>query len=193
MLRSAWKWGGYPILCDHIIFRVFNSNFAKPPQIWWEELPVWLPTIKSLKLHISHFLAGKSQDGRVHETVLEIWDQFWIAIVNRKFLVCKQGGAENIDATKNTKRWRKCFKTLCKNTLQKRFSRKNWTINVSSTSPQRSHWLKRVFPPNRHPRPRPSLSFASTAALASRSRSTTKSWPLTAAWCSGVRPREARA
>ena len=43
------------------------------------------------------------------------------------------------------------------------------------------------YPP---PRPRPLLFCASTAALASRSRSTTESWPSRAAQCSGVLPRE---
>ena len=43
--------------------------------------------------------------------------------------------------------------------------------------------------PNPHPRPRPSLFFASTAALASRRRWTTKSWPLPADRCSAVWPR----
>ena len=34
-----------------------------------------------------------------------------LTIVNRFFLVSKQGGAENIDGTKNTKRWCRCFET----------------------------------------------------------------------------------
>ena len=45
---------------------------------------------------------------------------------------------------------------------------------------------------NPPPRPRPLLSFASTAAFASRSRSTTESWPSRPAQCSGVLPREPR-
>ena len=63
---------------------------------------------------------------------------------------------------------------------------------MSSTSSQRSHYLKRVFPPNPRPRPRPFLFSASTAALASRSRSTTETSPCRAARSSGVSPREPR-
>ena len=47
-----------------------------------------------------------------------------------------------------------------------------------------------VSPPNLPPRPQLSLSLASTAAFASRSRWTTESWPSWAATCSGVWPRE---
>ena len=46
--------------------------------------------------------------------------------------------------------------------------------------------------PNPPPRPRPCLSCASTAALASRSRWTTPTWPLKAAKCSGVEPHKPR-
>ena len=46
--------------------------------------------------------------------------------------------------------------------------------------------------PSFPPRPQPMLLFASTAALASRSRSTTELRPSRAAKCSGVPPREPR-
>ena len=68
---------------------------------------------------------------------------------------------------------------------------KTWTINIGSTSWQRSNasW---GFPLNLNPRPRPRpmLFFASTAALASRSCWTTESAPCSAAKCSGIEPRE---
>ena len=52
---------------------------------------------------------------------------------------------------------------------------------------------RRFFPPKSLvPRPRPLLFSASTAALASMSRSTAETWPLRAAACSGVSPREPR-
>ena len=67
----------------------------------------------------------------------------------------------------------------------------SWTINSSSTSPHRSNasW---GFALNPRPRLRPSSSCECTAALASRSCSTTETWPFAAAKCSGVLPREPR-
>ena len=50
----------------------------------------------------------------------------------------------------------------------------------------------RFHPAPSYSRPRPSSSFASTAALASRSLWTTESWPSQAAKCNGVEPREPR-
>ena len=60
------------------------------------------------------------------------------------------------------------------------------TITITSTSRRRSH----TFPANPRPRPRPYLSCASTTALASKSCWTTPTWPLKAAKCNGVEPRE---
>ena len=57
---------------------------------------------------------------------------------------------------------------------------------------QRNPMFHEVFPPNPPLRPRPPLFFESTTAFASRSRSTTASWPKRAAKCSGVLPREPR-
>ena len=69
---------------------------------------------------------------------------------------------------------------------------KNWKQQHLRSLPRatESQGLMRFphqYPP---PRPRPLLFCASTAALASRSRSTTESWPSRAAQCSGVLPRE---
>ena len=65
----------------------------------------------------------------------------------------------------------------------KQYPQKSWTISEPSTS---------SFTSQRNPPPRPWLSLfcTSTSAFASRSRSTTESWPLSAARCSGVWPRE---
>ena len=67
-------------------------------------------------------------------------------------------------------------------------------INISSTSSRKDPIsLKKVFLPKSFvPRPRPYLFSASTAALASMSRSTTETLPSWAATCSGVSPREPR-
>ena len=65
-----------------------------------------------------------------------------------------------------------------------------WTINIFIHFTTESQGLMRFphqYPP---PRPRPERLFSSTAAFASRSRSTTESWPSLAAMCSGVLPRE---
>ena len=57
--------------------------------------------------------------------------------------------------------------------------------------PHNASMPQEVFPPHiLRPRPRPYLPSASTAALASMSRSTAETWPLRAAQCSGVMPRE---
>ena len=97
----------------------------------------------------------------------------------------------------NTKHWCKCFDTLS-NKLWKQYPPKTGTISEPSTSSfsspaTESRGLMRFphqYPP---PRPRPwRLSFASTAAFASRSRWTTESWPWMAAMCSGVLPQEPR-
>ena len=86
----------------------FTSNFIQPLYIWWEELvnPVWLITttrsLKMLKLHISHYRVGKSKDVRVHSTVLEMCDSFWIVMVAPKSAragrckrACLSGGTSN--------------------------------------------------------------------------------------------------
>ena len=72
------------------------------------------------------------------------------------------------------------------------------TTSTTKIEPSTFHPLRHVkiplpqevFPPNPRPRPRPMLFFASTAALASRSRCTICSAPFHAAKCSGVSPRE---
>ena len=87
---------------------------------------------------------------------------------------------------KQTSRNHKKLQHTCK-----QYPPNTWTINISSTSSQRSH-VSSGFPLNPPPRPWPSLFLASTAALVSRSRSTTESWPHAAAKCSGVLPQEPR-
>ena len=65
--------------------------------------------------------------------------------------------------------------------------------NGSTFHPHNDSIASRGFPsPNPGPRPRPGWSFASTTALASRSRCTTNSSPFEAAECSGILPREPR-
>ena len=104
----------------------------------------------------------------------------------------------------NTKHWCKCFDTRSRK-LWKQYPPKSWTISEPSTfrplphmpqdsSRENPHNGNPCFKrsPHQYPPPRPRLSFscASTAALASRSRSTTESWPWKAASCSGVMPQE---
>ena len=94
----------------------------------------------------------------------------------------------------NTKHWCKCLDTLSKQIKQ--YPPKSGTISEPSTSSytsQRNPKASWGFPPQ-YPTPRPRLSSfsTSTAAFASRSRSTTESWPLRAAASSGVLPREPR-
>ena len=92
---------------------------------------------------------------------------------------CKQRGAESIDGTKKQNVGAK----MCKG-----FGR-----HFPSTLhplPPTILCLRDVCTLNPRPRPRPSASFASMAALASRSLSTTESWASQAAKCSGVEPRE---
>ena len=89
----------------------------------------------------------------------------------------------------NTKHWCKCFDTLSQN-LWKEYPPKSWTISEPSTYSlplTRNPMPQEVFPPN--PSPRPQL-LLSRAAFASRSRSTTESWPCSAANCSGVLPQQ---
>ena len=173
--------------------------------------PVWLTTIKSLELHIPHYRARKSLDVRVHSTVLEICDQFWTAmvapkyyqtkIVNRTCLVCtleQKGCRKRKGNQKNTKCWCKMVQAYVgwfspqelKAIYTKQLEPSTSSFHVPFTT--ESH-ASRGFPsPNPPPRPRPELLCASTAALASRSRSATASRPSRAAQCSGVLPREPR-
>ena len=99
------------------------------------------------------------------------------------------GGNDILVITKNkTTSWCKCFE--------------NWYYHLSSFITIFSkqcenyqhfvHFLTTIPFLSLTPRlrPRPCVSCASTNALASRSRWTTPTWPLKAAKCSGVEPRE---
>ena len=79
-------------------------------------------------------------------------------------------------------------RNICKSSFHNR-STFHPLPHVKITLPQEGFPSPKIL----RPRPRPFSSFASTAALASMSRSTTTSWPLKAANCSGVSPREAAA
>ena len=95
----------------------------------------------------------------------------------------------------NTKHWCKCFwhAFQTNKTLSTKKWNHQWTVNIFiHFLTTESSGLMRF--PHQYPPPRPwlSSSFASTAAFAWRSRWTTESWPLAAAMCSGVWPREPR-
>ena len=82
------------------------------------------------------------------------------------------------------------FPINCENNIHQTLNPSTSSFHVPFTT--ESH-PSRGFPsPNHPPRPRPHLFCASTAALASRSRAATASWPSRAAKCSGVSPREPR-
>ena len=82
------------------------------------------------------------------------------------------------------------FQTIVKTISTKKLNHQ-WNINIFihflTTESQGLMRFPHQYPP---PRPRPSLFCASTAAFASRSRSTTESWPNSAAKCSGVLPQQ---
>ena len=105
---------------------------------------------------------------------------------------CRQ--RHNRDHSNTCKCWCKCFlaDTFYKK-CSKKYPPKTWTINILILFPcngiPRPQEISPQYPP---PRPRLVSSSASTAAFASRSRWTTESWPLLAAKCSGVWPREPR-
>ena len=98
----------------------------------------------------------------------------------------------------------------CRKRTSRKYKKSNKFILVHHRNIYKSNFHNRsTFHPLRHvkitlphegfpspkilrPRPRPFSFFASTAALASRSRSTAETWPFSAARSSGAQPREPR-
>ena len=97
--------------------------------------------------------------------------------------LCSQRTTPNIGANV----WA-IFPINCENNIHQTLKPSTSSFHVPFTT--ESHPSRGVPSPNPPPRPRPSSPCASTAAFASRSRSATASWPLAAALCSGVLPRE---
>ena len=66
----------YPILCGRRIFKIFNSKFPTTPHLMrrtnQSSITNHSYTVITIKLHISHYPAGKSQDVRVRWTMLEM-------------------------------------------------------------------------------------------------------------------------